>query len=124
MDCKRITVACNATYQVTCGCLFSNPLRAPYAALYRGLIRAVLLAAGIITNTVRRLRRSTASRNNCAVSREDAYPSRLEPDSRADTFQRDFSRACDFEQGGEEGDDGTFVSVLGTARKTIVHLST
>ncbi|XP_043193084.1 uncharacterized protein LOC122365710 [Amphibalanus amphitrite] len=46
---------------------------------------------------------SQARRNNCAVSREDAYPSRLEPDSRADTYQRDFSRACDFET--EEGND-------------------
>ena len=50
--------------------------------------------------------RSQATQNNCAVSREDAYPSRLEPDSRADTYQRDFSRACDYE-GEEDNDDGT-----------------
>ena len=60
--------------------------------------------------------RSQATQNNCAVSREDASPSRLEPDSRADTYQRDFSRACDYE-GEEDNDDGT--ATCRTPRETL-----
>lgn len=45
-------------------------------------------------------------RGNCALSREDAYRARLEPDAQADTYQRDLARDCNYAPspgvGGEE----------------------